>query len=283
MSNKLIIIAALTGGIQRKSENPNLPEQPEEIAGAAYECYNEGASVVHIHARDPKGNPSGDPDIYSQILGLIRSKCNIVLGVTTGGGGNLTTEDDRISCINADPKPEIASLNMGTMMRTTGKYAGVVFSNPRSTIERFASEMLKRDVKPEMEVYNCSMFREVKNLIEKGLVKKPYYVNLVMNMPYQGAIEGTPKHLFYLSQFLPPETVYCVTAIGRVQLPLTTMAMVMGGMVRVGLEDNIYYRKGELAKSNAQMVARTVRIAREMEMEIASPEEAKKVLGLSQC
>jgi 3-keto-5-aminohexanoate cleavage enzyme len=281
LSSKLIIIAALTGGIQRKSENPYLPEQPEEIAEAAYECHNEGAAVVHIHARDREGNPSGDPAIYSRILGLIRSKCNIVLGVTTGGGGNLT-EEDRMGSLIADPAPEIASLNMGTMVRTAGKYAGNVFSNPRSTIERYAEEMLKRNIKPEMEVYNCSMYREVKNLIDNGLVKKPYYVNLVLGMPYQGGIEGTPRHLFYLSEFMPPETIYCVTAIGRVQLHLTTMAMIMGGMVRVGMEDNIYYRKGELVKSNAQLVARIVRVARELDLEIASPDEARKMLGISQ-
>jgi 3-keto-5-aminohexanoate cleavage enzyme len=279
LTEKLIITVALTGSGPRKSVNPNLPEQPNEIAQDAYDCYNEGAAIVHIHARDLQGEPTGNPLILSKIHQLIRKKCNLILADTTGAGAQLT-ENERISCLDVDPKPEMASLNMGTLLRTFGPYKEVPFSNSTTTIERFAKEMLKRAIKPEMEVYNCAMFREVKNLIDKGLVRKPYYVNLVLGMHYQGAIEASPKHLTYLTDFIPPETICNVTAIGKMQLPLTTIAMVMGKMVRVGMEDNIYYRKSELAKSNAQLVARTVRIARELELGIASPEEARKILGL---
>jgi len=280
LKRKIIVIAALTGGIQRKDENPNLPEQPEEIAKAAIDCFNEGAAMVHIHARDEEGNPSGDPSIYNRIHTLIREKCNVIINDTTGGGGNLTSEDHRMGCLRSVIKPEVASLNMGTMVRTAGKYKGVLFSNSRSTIETFASEMLKEGVKPEMEVYNSAMFREVNNVIEKGLVKKPYYVNLILGMPHQGGIDASPKHLYHMIDFVPKDAIFAVTAVGKAQLPLTTMAMIMGDIVRVGLEDNIYYRKGELASGNAQLVARAVRIARELQLDIASPDEARERLGI---
>lgn len=280
MAQKVIITVATTGGLHTKKTNPNLPEQPEEIAAEAYRCYNEGAAIIHIHARDPQGLPSGDPAIYSRIHELIRSKCNIILADTTGGGPNLTLEE-RIKCLDAESRAEIASLNMGTMMRISGQYAGVPFLNPRSEIERFAAEMLAREIKPEMEVYNHSMFREVKNLIEKDLVKPPYLINFVLGMGHQGAVEATPKYLYSLLDFAVPGAFFNVTAIGAAQLPLTTLAMILGCMVRVGMEDNIYYRKGELVKSNAQLVARAVWIARELELEIASPDEARKILGIS--
>ncbi len=277
---KLIITVALTGGVHRKNVNPALPEQPEEIAQAAIECYNEGAAILHLHARDSEGNPSCDPIIYSRIHRLIRDKCNIVLQDTSSGGGN-SREEERIDCFYADPKPEMASLNMGSLVRTVGPYAGTFFNNPRPLIEDFAGKMLEFNIKPEMEVYSSAMFREVNNLIEKGLIKKPYYVNLVLGMNYQGAVEANPRILSQMIDNLPKDSIFNVSAIGRFQLHLTTMSMIVGGMVRVGMEDNIYYRKGELAQSNAQLVARTARIARELGIEIATPDDAREILGLA--
>lgn len=274
---RLIITAALTGGVLSKKENPNLPEQPEEIAEAAYECYNEGAAIIHIHARDKDGKPTGDARIYSHIHGLIRSKCNVILQDTTGGGGNLGI-DQRITSLDACP--EMASLNMGILWRTIGPYAGTLFSNTRPEIERFASEMKKRGIKPEMEVYHHGMLREVENLIAKQLVEPPYYVNFVLGMRYQGAVPGTIDNLITLKAMLPADAVFNVTGIGPSELPLAVASMLIGGHVRVGMEDNIYYRKGELAQSNAQLVARVVRIARELGIEPATPDEARTMLGL---
>jgi 3-keto-5-aminohexanoate cleavage enzyme len=274
---KLIITVAQTGGLHGKEKNPNLPEQPEEIAESAYQCYNEGAAIVHIHARDTAGKITADPEVYREIHELIKARCNIILQDTTGGGPGLTLEQ-RIRIIDA--MPEMASLNMGTMMRTMGPYAGDPVLNPRGEIERYAKEMLDRDIKPEMEIYSHAMFREVNNLIQKELVKKPYYVNFVLGMSHQGAVDATPEYLFSLRGFLPQDTIFNVCAIGAAELPLSTMSMLLGGMVRVGMEDNIYYRKGVLAESNAQLVARAVRIARELELEIASPDEAREILGI---
>lgn len=274
----MIITAALTGGLHTKKANPNLPEQPEEIAQAAYECYNQGAAIVHLHARDKNGVPTGDHLVYQDIHQRIRARCNVIIQDTTGGGQNLTFEQ-RLGCLQA--KPEMASLNMGSMMRTIGPLAGTMFSNTRPEIESIAREILQHNVKPEMEIYHHGMLSEVRNLIANNLVRKPYYVNFVLGMAYQGAAEATPENLFTLKQLLPADTIFNVCAIGAAQLRLTTLSMLLGGMVRVGMEDNIYYSKGVLAKSNAQLVERTARIARESGLEIASLDEAREILGLT--
>ena len=273
---KVIITVAQTGALVNKAMNSNVPEQPDEIIASAYDCYNEGAAIVHIHARDQSGENTSNPGVFETIRDGIRQKCGMVIQYSTGGGPNLTKEQ-RIECLKA--APEMASLNMGSLMRISGKYAGIPWSNMPHEIESYVSRMRELGVKPEMEVYNLAMFREVNAVIEKGLVDKPYYVNLVMGMRYQGACEATPKILALLHDFLPAEAIFNCTAVGTAQLPLTTMAMILGGCVRVGLEDNLYYRKGELA-TNAQLVARTVRIARELGKEPATPEEARAILGL---
>jgi 3-keto-5-aminohexanoate cleavage enzyme len=260
-----------------KTMNPNLPEQPEEIAESAYACYQEGAAICHIHGRDKEGKPTGSKEVFQDIHDRIRTKCKIIIQDSTGGGPNLSIEQ-RIECIYA--KPEMASLNMGTMMRVSGQYKGVPFANMREDIETYVTRMRELGIKPEMEVYSHAMFREVENLIKKGLVEKPYYINLVLGMMYQGAVEATPKYLNSLIDFLPEEAIVNVTPIGVGQLPLTTMGMVLGTCIRVGMEDNIYYRKGELVKNNAQFVARAVRIARELNKEPATPDQARKILGL---
>jgi 3-keto-5-aminohexanoate cleavage enzyme len=169
---------------------------------------------------------------------------------------------------------------MGTMMRVSGQYKGIPWTNMREDIETYVTRMRELGIKPEMEVYSHAMFREVENLIQKGLVEKPYYINLVLGMMYQGAVEATPNYLNSMIDFLPEDTIFNVTPVGAAQLPLTTMGMILGGCIRVGMEDNIYYRKGELVKNNAQFVARAVRIARELNKEPATPDEARKILGL---
>jgi 3-keto-5-aminohexanoate cleavage enzyme len=275
--DKVIITVAQTGALVTKAMNPSLPEQPEEIAESAYACYHEGAAICHIHARDKQGVTTGNKEVFQDIHDRIRAKCNIIVQDSTGGGPNLSFEQ-RIECIYA--KPEMASLNMGTMMRVSGKYKGTPFANMREDIEIYVTRMRELGIKPEMEVYNHAMLREIENLIQKGLVEKPYYINLVLGMMYQGAVDATPKYLNSLLDFLPEDAVVNVTPVGVAQLPLTTMGMILGTCIRVGMEDNIYYRKGELVKNNAQFVARAVRIARELNKEPATPDEARKILGL---
>jgi len=277
-AGKVIVTASLNGAMVTKDMNPNTPEQPDEIAQAALECYNAGAAIVHIHARDEQGKPTGTKEKFEEILAAVRGKCSeIIIQFSTGGGANLTLEE-RVRCLDA--LPESASLNMGTLMRQTGAQAGVPFSNMTKDIEAWAAKMRDLNIKPEMECYSQSMYRDVKNLIKKELINPPYYVNMVLGMQYQGAIEATPETLHSMIEFLPEGCYFNCCAVGAAQLPVTTAAMIMGGAVRVGLEDNIYYAKGVLAKSNAQLVERSVRIARELNIEPVSPDEARQILGI---
>jgi 3-keto-5-aminohexanoate cleavage enzyme len=275
--NKVVITVAQTGALVTKKMNPAVPEQPEEIAQSAYDCYNEGAAVVHIHARDKDGLNTGDPAIFKDIHERIRAKCDIIIQDSTGGGYNLTVEQ-RTGCLEA--YPEMASLNMGTLVRTIGEAAGTPFMNTRQEIENFVKRMIQFGVKPEMEVYNLAMLQEVNILIQKGLLTPPYNISLILGMAYQGALEANHLYLTSYLQFLPDNAYFNALGVGKAQLSLGTMGMILGGNVRVGLEDNIYFRKGELAKSNAQLVARIVRVARELGKEPCTPDEARKLFGL---
>jgi 3-keto-5-aminohexanoate cleavage enzyme len=276
-SNKVIITVAQTGALVTKAMNPAIPEQPDEIAASAYDCYNEGAAVIHIHARDKSGKTTGSKDVFSEIHNKIRQKCNAILQDSTGGGANLTVEQ-RTECLEANP--EMASLNMGTMVRTIGEAAGTVFMNSRADIESFVKRMNQYGVKPEMELYNLSMMNEVNILIEKGLVQKPYYVDFILGMAYQGAFPGDMSYFFDYLSHLPQDCLFNSLGVGPAQTAMATVGMIYGGAVRVGLEDNLYFKKGELAKSNAQLVARIARIARDLGKEPATPEEARQILGL---
>jgi 3-keto-5-aminohexanoate cleavage enzyme len=276
---KVIITAALNGAFANKDVNPNVPEQPDEIARAACECADAGAAIVHIHARDEQGRPCGTREKFTEILAAVRRVCpDVIVNFSTSGGTDLTIEE-RASCLDADP--EMASLNMGTLMRQSGPNAGEPFVNMTADIEAWAAKMKTLRIKPEMECYSHSMYRDVRNLIAQGLLEPPYYVNFVLGMKHQGAVEATPEMLTSMYQALPDGCYFNVTATGAAQLPLTTMGMVMGGAVRVGLEDNVYYRKGEPAGSNAQLVERTVRIARELTLQPATPDEARALLGVT--
>ncbi len=276
LSNKVIVTVAQTGAITNKKLNPNVPEQPDEIAASALACYNEGAAVVHVHARDETGENTSSVDIFKDIHRRIREACPLVIEDSTGGGPNLTQEQ-RLECLQAGP--EMASLNMGSLMRVSGKWKGVPWSNMPEEIEWYVGRMNELGVKPELEVYDHAMMRDVENIIEKGLLKPPFYIDLVLGMRYQGACDATPKIFLQMLDLLPAGTIVNCAAVGRDQLPLTTLSILMGGHARVGLEDNVYYGKGDLA-TNARLVARTVRIIRELGKEPATPAEAREILGL---
>lgn len=277
-AGKVIITAALNGAFVTKDVNPSVPEQPAEIARAARECADAGAAIVHVHARDEQGRPCGTRAKFEEILAAVRGECpDVIINLSTGGGTNLSIEE-RVSCLDADP--EMASLNMGTLMRQSGPNAREPFLNLTADIEAWAAKMKAMRIKPEMECYSHSMYRDVRNLIAKGLVEPPFYVNFVLGMRHQGAVEATPEMLTSMHQALPDGCYFNVTAAGAAQLPLTTMGMVMGGAARVGMEDNVYYRRGEPVLGNAQLVERTVRIARELTLEPATPDETRAILGV---
>jgi 3-keto-5-aminohexanoate cleavage enzyme len=292
----LIISVALTGGVHGKEVNPNLPETPDEQAQQTYEAYKAGAAIVHIHARDPKkgyASPSINPEDYRIINKKIRELCpDIIINNTTGGGlGQLTTEE-RMRSLEADP--EIASLNMGPLAwkALLKKREPPLSGRPEDVLvdsvwpptfswketELFAQRMLEKNIKAEMEVYHQGQFQLVYNLINKNLVRPPYLIQFVMGAP--SAVLPTPQNLISMLYHVPPNSIVSVIGVGPFQLPLTAIAIAMGLHVRVGLEDNIYYRRGELAKSNAQLVERVVRIAKELDRPIATPAQAREMLGL---
>jgi len=276
VNTKVIITCALTGGIHGKEANPNLPEQPDEIVEQGIAAWREGAAILHVHARNPDGSNTMNPSIYRELHERLCAGTDAIVQLTTGGSPVLPVEERLNTVLLA---PEMCSLNLG-LLNFFIRGQQVFFSNHRSDIVRFAKEMRARGVKPELEAYNEAMLEEAEYLIGTGLLEPPYIINCVLHTPTQGGLRGTPRNLMGMLDRLPPQAICNVSSMGRTQLPITTMALAMGLNVRVGMEDNVDYRRGELVEHNARRVARTVRIARELEREPASPEEARTALGL---
>jgi 3-keto-5-aminohexanoate cleavage enzyme len=278
---KVIITAAISGGLQDKKSNPYLPEQPEEIVKEAVECWRAGAAIVHIHARDPKGRVTADPNIYKKINDLIRDQCDVIINNSTGVGPGYSAEE-RLKVLDA--QPDMASFNMGTMVRTKFE-PGSIFLNTRSQIETIAQLMLDKGIKPELEVFGQQMFVEVQNLIEKELIRKPYYVNIVIGSSNQGAIPANIQNILsmydYYRSYVGSEGNFSVTVIGKPQLHFTTLGCLLGGHIRVGMEDNLYLEKGVLAKSNVEFVSRTVSLIKMLQMEVATSQEARIIIGIN--
>lgn len=278
----VIITCALTGGIHGKEANPRLPEQPDEIVAQGVAAWRAGAAVLHVHARTPDGSNTMDPAIFGELHARLCAETDAVVQLTTGGSPRLPVAE-RINTVLL--APEMASLNMG-LLNFFVRGEQVFFSNHRSDIAQFAQAMRAHGVKPEFEVYSSVMIEEVAHLLGLGILEPPYAVNFVLQTPTQGGARGTPQNLLDMFQRLgdlpvPREQLrVTVSSMGRTQLPITTIGMAMGLNVRVGLEDNVYYRYGELAESNAQLVERAVRIARELERRPATPAEARAILGL---
>lgn len=289
----LIICVACNGGIQGKEANEFIPETADEIADSVYDAYEAGAAMVHVHARDPKDltRCAGDVDSWREVLSKIRSRCpDIIINATTGGGPNMTMEE-RISSLSAGP--EVASLNLAPDMskfRLGERRAPLPF--PRTALEIdecipftygqiqcFAAEMKRRGIKPELEAYHPGCAWVIRYLIEHNLLEKPYWIQTVMG--YQTGSFPTVENVLDLLREFPPGALWLCSGIGPYQLPLTTLAILMGGHVRVGLEDNVYYSKGRKAKSNAELVHRTVRIACELNRPVATPAQARSILGLN--
>lgn len=267
---KLIITAALTGAEVTKDIQPSLPVSPDEIAEAAYECYKAGASIVHIHARDEEGNPTQSFEVYKEIKEKIEAKCNVIVQPSTGGA-TWHTPEERLQPVEL--KPEMATLSCGTC-----NFGNEVFMNSGEYIEKFAIRMQELGVKPEIEVFERGMIENAKRLIKKGLLKEPAHFDFVLGVP--GACPGTPEDLMHMKSCLPAGSTWTVAGIGRSETPLATMAIILGGHVRVGFEDNVYYSKGILAKSNAELVERVVRLANELGRPVATPDETRELLGL---
>ena len=270
-TDPVIITVAPTGAEVTRQQNPHLPVTPREIADEVARSAGEGASVVHIHARLDDGRPTTDPDVLRRIADLIRERCDVVIGMSTGARVGMS-HPERVRVLDA--KPEIASLNCGSM-----NFGGEVFDNDPALIEALAKRMQADGILPELETYDLGMLATAGRLLEQGLLDEPPLYNFVMGV--RGGVAATPENLLAMLHNRPRPGQWTVTGIGRNQLPLTTIACVMGGHVRVGFEDNIYYRKGELASSNADLVARARRLAEELGRLVATPDQARRILGVT--
>lgn len=277
----MVITCALTGGIHGKEANENLPEQPDEIIRQGVAAAEAGAAILHVHARNPDGSNTMDPDIYEELHTRLCAETDTIVQLTTGGSPRLPVEE-RLNTVLLEP--EMASLNMGLLNFFIGGEQ-VFFANHRSDIERFAAEMATRKVRPEFEIYSAAMLEELEHLLGLGTFEPPYAINFVLHTPTQGGERGTPRNLLNLVERTaalpvdPADLRLNVSSMGATQLPITTIAMAMGLNVRVGMEDNVLYRRGEPVRNNAQYVERAVRIARELGREPATPDQARAVFG----
>ena len=288
---KVIVTVAPTGGMASKKQNPHLPTQPQEIAESTYRCCNEGASVVAVHARRPDEEATCEPAVYSRINNLIRERCDIVINNSTGGGVN----GDMVSTLRPGLEEivfaerlkgcrgehcEMVTFDCHTIMaQFHGRHLVMVTESERCT--QMAQLFKDVGVKPEWEVFSLAhVVQDTVRLIEEGFDRPPYYINIVLGAAgFQGAYPYSPKILQMMVDHLPKDSIFCVSAIGPAQLPATTNALLLGGHIRVGLEDNNYYSHGRLA-TNEELVARAVRIVRELGAEPATPAEAREMLKL---
>jgi 3-keto-5-aminohexanoate cleavage enzyme len=251
--------------------NPHVPLTPEEIAAAAVRCREAGASLVHIHARDADGKPTLDPDVFERTHHLISERTDLVVQISTGGRAG-TDPEARAAAVRRI-RPEMASLTTGSM-----NFPNQVYANGFEVIEHLAQAMVEAGTKPEMEIFEPGMIANALMLVDTGLATPPLHFDFVLGS--RGSLPATPKNLVFLSESIPAGSTWTVAGIGRWQLPMAVLAVVMGGHVRVGLEDNLLYRKGEPA-TNEQLVARVARIAAEVGRPLATPDEARTILGLS--
>ena len=286
--DRVIITVATTGSRPTKEQNPNVPISPEEIANAAYECFNEGASIVHVHVRDPKTQKRSMAfEHYAEVVERLQAKCNMIINLTTGAGGQLVMGSDNRPNLEAsylEPpekrvehvlklKPEMCSLDVGTANQRGG-----AFVNVEAVVDRMAEMIKNAGVKPELEVFDVGHIQIAKRLIDMELVENNAHFQLCMGT--RMGVPGTPKNALHMAECLPPGVTWSIFGVGATQFPMVGMGVLLGGHVRVGFEDNLYLRKGQLGKSNAELVAHAATIARNLNREVATVEEARKILGL---
>lgn len=287
---KVIVTIAPTGGMADKSATPHLPTQPREIADDVVRCWEAGASVVAVHARRPDDGATCDPEVYREINELIRARCDIVINNSTGGGisGDMVREfapgrkeisfAERLKGTQAGAEMCTFDPHMQCMHRDDLE---LLLDTSWSRCIELAEAMKSRGIKPEWEVMSLSDLNWVRDLIALGYDQPPHYVNIVLgtNKLMSGSTPYTPRNLQRFVEDLPEGALFGVSGIGPAQLPASVHSLILGGQARVGLEDNIYYSRGRLA-TNVELVERMVRIIRELNLEPATPAEAREMLGL---
>jgi len=299
LANKKVITAALTGAIHTPSMSPHLPITPEQLIAAAVAAHAAGAAVVHLHVRNPEnGMPNADQDLFKQIAVEVKKQCDVILCTTTGGALGEPVEK-RVK-VASTLKPELASLNAGSLnfalfhvldkikdwkydweKQYLGFTEDFIFPNTFKTMREFLEIFNQVGTKPEFEIYDVGMINNLAYAIQSGWIKKPVYLQFVMGI--LGGIPATPQNLVFLyetAQKAIGDFEFSVCAAGKNQFYMGTQSFLLGGHARVGLEDNLYIGKGQLAKSNAEQVEKIVRIARELDCDPATPDEARQILGL---
>lgn len=280
-TDKLVICVAPCGSFLSKAANPAMPVQPDEIAEEVYRSWSEGASIAHIHARDRQGLATTDPAVFREISRRIREKgCDIILDFSTSAGrGPTANVTDGLQVLEANP--ETASVDIGVMVFIQGGEERVSLWT-RSFSERLMRAMVDRGIKPVFEVYGQGGIGEVSLLVEKIPISKPYFIDFPLDMQRsaENATPFTPKNLIHLVDQLPPDVIFMAMGVAANEMPAVVQSMILGGHARVGFEDNYYYSKGVLAKSNAELVARVARIGRDLGREVATPDEARDLLNI---
>lgn len=274
--DKVVVTVAPTGAIPGKKDNPNLPTQPKEIAQSVIDCWKAGASVAHIHVRDDNDLGSMKFEKFKETVERIRdSGCNIVLNLTTSGASNITDED-RIRPF-MELKPELASFDAGTMNWMHSS----VFVNEPAFLEKLGKTMQEYNVKPEIEVFDLGMLYNALYYLKKGILVAPLHFQICLGAP--GGMPAMAECLLTAVSHLPEDCTWGTFGIGKGAMEITMTAIAIGGGVRVGFEDNVYYHYGQLAESNVQFVERARRLIEEMNKTIATPDETRAILGLKNC
>jgi 3-keto-5-aminohexanoate cleavage enzyme len=272
---KLIITSAVCGSAPMRDNNPNIPYTPAEIAAEALRCWRAGAAIVHVHVRDPNtGAPAFERRLFSEVVERIRAESDMLINLTTSAFNLEGPEVGSKRLMPVELKPDLCSLDVGSL-----NFRGRVFINPADWVETAAAFMRQAGVKPEMEVFELGHLRQARDLVKQGHIASPPYFQICLGVPW-GA-EADLENLLSFKARVPADSQWSVLGTGRSQLPITTHAILMGGHVRVGFEDNVYLEKGVLARSSAQFVERTVSLAGILQREVATCAEARAILGIS--
>lgn len=267
---KLIITCAICGAEVTKENNPAVPYTVEEIAREAYLAYKEGAAIIHLHVREDDGTPTQDKQRYKICIDAIREKCpDVIIQVSTGGATGMSDEERLEVC---ELNPEMATLDCGTC-----NFGGdEIFVNTETTIKNFATVMNKLNIKPEIEVFDKGMVDYAIIYNKQGFLKSPMHFDFVLGVQ----MTATARDLAFMVDSIPEGSTWTVAGMGKNEMPMAMMGIAMGGHVRVGFEDNVYLKKGVLAKSNGELVRKVVDMANLLGREVASPNEARKILNI---
>ncbi len=270
MSEELLITAAVNGAETNRRQTPYVPYTPAEIAEEAERCRHCGAAMVHVHGRKPDGDATQDRQTYRRILQAIRDRTDVLVQFSTGGAVGMDIEE-RIEAL--DLKPDMATLTTGTV-----NFGDGVFMNSLPQIRTVAERLNTHDVRPEIEIFDTGMVDTALRLVDEGLLEPPLHFDFVLGVP--GGMGGRAENLEFLVSMIPSESTWSVAGVGRHELPLAKKAIEMGGHVRVGLEDNIYVSKGELAKGSFELVEKVVEMGRAEGRDPMGPDRAEEMLRL---